>query len=89
MTTAKAGKTISQVFEEFLTDQKASKSPKTVSKYRDIIELFGSYLESYWPSHDDEYDRITRAGGTFCATFGPEEITGGYSEFLGYFMPRR
>jgi hypothetical protein len=46
-------------------------------------------LESYWPGHDGEYDRITKAGGTFCGTFGPDETTAGYSEFLGYFMPRK
>lgn len=83
-------KTISQVFEEFLSDQEAQLSPRTVSKYESIISLFESYLESYWPGHDqDEYDRITGEGGTFCGTFGPEEITGGYGEFLGYFMPRK
>ena len=51
--------------------------------------LYGSYLESYWPGHDGEYDKITKAGGTYCSTFGPEDATDGYSEFLGYFMPRK
>jgi len=82
-------KTISQVFEEFLADQKTRISEKTFSKYRSIISLYTSYLESYWPGHDDEYDKITKAGGKFCGTFGPEEITSGYGEFLDYFMPRK
>ena len=82
-------KTISQVFEEFLADQKTRISPKTFSKYQSIISLYQSYLERYWPGHDGEYDRITKAGGTFCDTFGPEDATSGYSEFLGYFMPRK
>lgn len=82
-------KTISQVFSDFLADQKARLKPKTFAKYRSIIGLFESYLESYWPGHDQEYDRITSEGGTFCGTFGPEEILGGYSEFLSYFMPRK
>ena len=83
-------KIISQVFEEFLSDQEARISPKTLSKYESIISLFESYLESYWPGHDqEEYNRITEQGGTFCGTFGPEEIPGGYGEFLGYFMPRK
>jgi hypothetical protein len=82
--------TISQVFEEFLKEQEARLSPKTVSKYEDIISLFESFLESYWPGHDqEEYNRITDQGGTFCGTFGPEEIPGGYGEFLGYFMPHK
>ena len=85
-----ADKTISQVLEEFLSDQEARISPKTLSKYEDIISLFQSYLESYWPGHDqEEYNRITGQGGTFCGTFGPEEIPGGYGEFLGYFMPHK
>jgi hypothetical protein len=82
-------KTISQVFDEFLADQKTRISHKTFLKYQSIISLYKSYLESYWPGHDGEYDRITEAGGTFCDTFGPEDATSGYSEFLGYFMPRK
>jgi hypothetical protein len=58
-------------------------------KYQSIIQLYGSYLESYWPGHDGESGKITDAGGTFCGTFGPEDATAGYSEFLGYFMPRK
>ncbi len=82
--------TISRVFDEFLADQKARVRPKTYPKYCGIIELFERYLEGYWPGHDqEEYDRITEAGGTFCDTFGPAEIPEGYSEFLGYFMPRK
>ena len=85
-----ANRTISQVLEEFLSDQEARLSPKTVSKYEGIVSLFESYLESFWPGHDqDEYNRITGQGGTFCGSFGPEEIPNGYSEFLGYFMPHK
>lgn len=83
-------RTISQVLDEFLSAQRDRLSPKTYSKYDSIIDLFKSYLESYWPSHgQDDYDRITKDGGTFCGTFGPDEILGGYSEFLGYFMPNK
>jgi hypothetical protein len=84
------GKTLAQVFEEFLADQKTRISHKTFLKYQSIIGLYKSYLESYWPGHEQaEYNRITETGGTFCGTFGPEEATAGYSEFLGYFMPRK
>src|SRR5579864_1121537 len=82
-------KTLLQVFEEFLADQKPRISHKTFLKYQSIIGLYKSYLESYWPGHDGEYDRITKAGGTFCGTFGPEAATAGYSEFLGYLCPGR
>jgi len=89
MQTTKPEKTIAQVFDEFLADQKTRISHKTYLKYQSIIQLYGMYLENYWPGHNDEYDRITDAGGTYCDTFGPEDATSGYSEFLGYFMPRK
>jgi hypothetical protein len=91
MKTQPPTQTISQVFEEFLAEQKTRISEKTFLKYRSIIGLYKSYLESYWPGHNGkgEAAKITNAGGTFCGTFGPEAITSGYSEFLGYFMPRK
>ena len=82
-------KTIAQLFEEFLADQKPRISHKTYLKYESIIDLYGSYLENYWPGHDGESSKITKEGGTYCSTFGPEDATSGYSEFLGYFMPRK
>jgi len=90
MSTAKPTKTISEVFEAFLAEQKARISHKTYLKYEGIIGLYRAYLESYWPGHQQaEYDRVTNARGTFCGPFGPEEATAGYSAFLGYFMPRK
>ena len=90
MNTPKPGKTIAQLFEEFLADQQARLSPKTYAKYEGIIHLYRSYLESYWPGHSGkEYDAITKAKGTYCGTFGAEDIASGSSEFLGDFMPRK
>ena len=82
--------TIDRVFQEFLAEQEARLSARTLRKYENILDLFRSCLESYWPGHDqEEYNRITAAGGTFCGTFGPEELPGGVGEFLGYFMPHK
>ncbi len=89
MPTAERAKTIAELFEEFLSEQKPKQSAKTHAKYCCIIELFESYLESYWPGHNDEYSSVTKAGGSFCKTFGPTELLDGYGEFLGYFMPRK
>jgi hypothetical protein len=70
--TMKTSKTIDQLFEEFLADQKARLSPKTYARYEQIIFLYRSYLERYWPGHSHkEYDAITSAQGTYCGTFGP------------------
>ena len=90
MSQSKPTVTIDQVFQEFLAEQEARLSPATLSKYEGILDLLRSCLEGYWPGHDrGEYDRITKAGGAYCGTFGPEEILAGLSEFLGYFMPRK
>jgi hypothetical protein len=89
MAKAKPEKTLSDLFDEFLADQKARISPKTLSKYETIISLYKSYLENYWPGHDGECDKITKAGGTYCDTFGAEDATSGFDEFLGYFMPHK
>jgi hypothetical protein len=89
MATAKSCKTIGDIFDEFLADQKSGIGSKTYRKYQDIVQLYSAYLESYWPGHDDKYDKVTKAGGSYCGTFGAEEITGGYSEFLGYFIPHK
>jgi len=82
-------RTIARAFEEFLTDQKARISHRTFLKYRSVIDLYKSYMENYWPGHPGEHDSVTKAGGTFCDSFGPEDATSGYSEFLGYYMPRK
>jgi hypothetical protein len=89
MATTKSTKTIADVLAEFLIDQKGEIGGKTYRKHQEIISLFTSYLDNYCPGHDGEYAHFTKDGGTFCGTFGPEEITAGYSEFLGYFMPRK
>ncbi len=82
--------TIDRVFEEFLAEQEVRLSPKTFDRYDQILHLFRSCLENYWPGHDhEEYDRITDEGGTFCGSFGPEELPGAVGEFLGYFMPHK
>jgi hypothetical protein len=88
MDTPRPDKTIDQLFAEFLAERKARLSPKSYSKYDSIIDLYGSYLERYWPGHSgQDYDAITKAKGTYCGTYGAEDIPSGFSEFLGYFMP--
>src|SRR3954454_11161922 len=90
MNTPRPDKTINQLFEEFLADQEARLSPKTFDRYEQIIHLYRSYLESYWPDHSGkESEAITKAKGTYCGTFGAAEIVSGFSGFLGYFMPHK
>ena len=86
---ARSGKTIDKVLDEFLEEQKARWSPATSRRYEDIVHLLKAYMERYWPGHDDEYDRVTRAGGTYGGTYGPEDIAGAFGMFLDYFMPHK
>ena len=90
MNTSQPDPTIDQLFEQFLADQEARLSSKTYGKYEGIIDLYRSYLERYWPGHSGtDYDAVTGSKGTYCGTYGAADITSGFSEFLGYFMPRK
>ncbi len=83
-------RTIEAVLDEFLTEQRSRLSPKRATDYEDIIELLKRFLNGYWPGHDQaEYDRTTAAGGSFCTSFGPEEMLEAYGEFLGYYMTHK
>jgi hypothetical protein len=90
MSTPRPDKTIDDLFAEFLAAQKVRLSPKTYARYEGIVALYRGYLERYWPGHSgQDYDAVTRAGGTYCGTYGADDITSGFSEFLGYFMPHK
>jgi hypothetical protein len=86
---AKPSKTIDEVLDEFLAEQEARWSHATSAKYQTIIHLLKAYLERYWPDQDGEYSRVTKAGGTYCGTYGPEDIAGAFGMFLDYFMPHK
>ena len=81
--------TIDMVLQEFLDEQKSRVSMKTVNQYAYALSYFRLYVEAYWPGHDGEYARMTKAGGAYCDSYGPEDILTGCGEFLGYYMPRK
>ena len=56
-----------------------------------VIEWFvrPKGLERSIGDDEKEYDRIRKAGGAFCESLGPDRIEDGFSEVLGYFMPRK
>ena len=63
MKNRKPDKTIAQLFEEFLANQKARLSPRTYTKYGASSTFTGAYLESYWPDHSEkEYKASPRRG---------------------------
>jgi hypothetical protein len=79
-------RTIKAVFEEFLEEQRTRISARTLRDYEGAIRMLETFLENYWPGHDGEAGSGKRK---YCETFGPEEIPAAYSEFLGYFLPRK
>jgi len=83
----KPTKTIEQVLDEFLAEREPRLAARTYCKFQTIVSLLRSYMESYFPGHDGEYEKVTKAGGTYCGTYGPEDIAGAFGMFLDYFMP--
>jgi len=88
MAKPKPAKTIDQVLNEFLAEQQARWSHATYAKYEMIVGLLKAYMERYWPGHNDEYDWVTKAGGTYCGTYGPEDIAGAFGMFLDFSRAR-
>src|SRR5262249_30488893 len=86
---AKPPKTIDEVLDEFLAEQRPRLAARTFRKYQTAVELLKSYLESYFPGHEGEYKQVSGAGGTYCGTYGPGDIAGAFYMFLHYFMPRK
>ena len=54
-----------EVLDEFLAEQEARWGPATYRRYETVVTLLRAYLERYWPGHDGEYERVTKAGGTY------------------------
>jgi hypothetical protein len=87
--------TINQVFDKFLADESRRLKKTTLNKYRQVMELFGDYMNSYAHNYlkkeeGELFREQYRAGNEFCEIFGPEKITGcEIQEFLSYFMIRK
>ncbi len=89
-------KTIEQVMEEFLEEQKSRLKPRTYNGYEYAIELFEDYLNGYAYQYLDEddsklFDKLYDGGDKeFCEIFGPDKIgPSEIGEFLDYFMIRK
>ena len=88
MNSRRPDKTINHLFVEFLANQGEHLSPKSHRQYAMTIDLYESYLERYWPGRSrEEYNATARTDGTFCSTFGAEDLIGGFSGFLDDFLP--
>lgn len=94
--TITATSSIDELFDAFLTEQRARLKDKTFNRYAMIISLFRACLNGYGYTnlHDAaDVQRWEQASESddeaFCHLFGAEAIIAGLGEFLGYFMIRK
>ena len=89
---------IEQLLEQFLEDQASSLKPRTLARYRDVVQLLQHYLDGHAYQSLDKgesslLDRHFEATGSnqrsFCRLFGADKITENLGGFLGYFMIRK
>ena len=90
--------TIEQALEEFLSVMQKKLKPKTVSGYRDVIQLFKDCMNSYAYQSlskaesalfEKHYNAEGQEHKEFCQLFGPDKIAENTGEFLGYFLIRK
>jgi hypothetical protein len=82
-------KTVAQALNEFLAEQKERLSERTYQRYEGVVSLFKSYLESYWPGHEEDSRERMRKEQTFRDSFEAKDMEEGFQGFLAYFMPRK
>ena len=89
-------KTIKQILDEFLEEQKARLKPSTYKGYWDAIYLFeqclNGYAYQYLNKKDSKrFDKLySEEHKEFCEVFGPDKIgSSEIGEFLDYFMIRK
>ena len=90
--------TIEQALEEFLSVMQKKLKPKTVSGYRDVIQLFKDCMNGYAYQNlskaesalfEKRYNAAGQEHKEFCQLFGPDKIAENTGEFLGYFLIRK
>jgi hypothetical protein len=76
------------LFTEFLTDQEAHLSPESHRQYAYIIDLLAFYQERHKPGRRRrKLGTTAQPDGTSCGRFAAEDLIGGFSKFLGDFLP--
>ncbi len=86
-------KTLKDVFQEFLDEQKQNLKPQSYSGYERTVNYFMHYLNSYAPEHLDEedlelYDEFSQGDDLeYCEIFDIRHIGyGEIEEFLGVYV---
>ena len=90
--------TIDEVCEEFLAEQRQRLTPRTLSRYEDVLGLLRHHLNGYAyqslsKAESALFERDYNAEGKehrdFCQLFGPDKIVENLGGFFGYFMIRK
>jgi UDP-glucose 4-epimerase len=84
---------IKDVFEQFLSEQRAKLAPKTYRDYASVMDLFAHQLEGYaWNNlaHGQQaYETAQKKGKSFLDLYDHTHIEENVREFLDYFVPRK
>ncbi len=90
----KANPNITEVLQEFVSEQHRRVKPPTGRKYEQIIYLLMDSLDTFGPDdlapeEKTLYNRLLQQGKVdFCDIFGPDKIIRHYGIFFGHFLPR-
>ncbi len=90
-----ASPNITELLDEFLSEQAIRLKETTMRQYRVVVELIRHCLDSYGPNFlsDTEYhlyEKLYRYKGLeFCSIFGADKIVAAIPTFLGEFMIRK
>ena len=86
---------IETALDEFLVSQLHLRSPATICRYEEVLDLLGDYLDGY--AHEQlgaeehaffvrHYEAEGDQQRDFCELFGPDKIPPAIDEFLNFFM---
>jgi len=76
------------LFTEFLADQEAHLSLESHRQYAYIIDLLAFYLERHKAERRRrKFGATAQPDGISCGRFAAEDLIGGFSKFLGDFLP--
>ena len=89
----RANPTITELLQEFLTEQHRRVKPPTGRKYERIVYLIMDSLDTFGPddlppAEKALYNRLFQQGKMqFCDIFGPDKIISHYGLFFDHFLP--
>jgi hypothetical protein len=85
--------TIAEALERFLEEHSTATGPKKFSRYREVVELFATYLNGHGPKRlaDAQLRTVPRQPNgddarPFCSSFGPDQILPNVEGFIQSYL---